>query len=300
MNILDQRPVLARAVGLAPALGLIGIFMILPMFIVAAYSLMEAHHFGGVRPNFSIDGYVKFLYERDFDDTLLFDPRNMLIFLRSMWLALVAMVACLLVGFPVAYFMAVQPRHRRDLLVFLVTIPFWTNLLIRTFCWILILRDQGVINGFLMWTGIISEPITLLYTDFAIVLGLVYSYVPFMVLPIYASIEKLDLRLVEAAHDLYASRLAVLRHVILPLSSPGIIAGAILVFIPSLGTFLAPALLGGNKNMMIGSLIQFQFTAGRNWPFGSAAALILLAIVLLALVLYARGPAKKLAGSGHA
>lgn len=206
----------------------------------------------------------------------------------------------MLIGFPVAYYMALQPPRRQTLLVFLVTIPFWTNLLIRTYCWILLLRDGGVINSTLIGAGVLDAPVRLLYTNFAILLGLVYIYVPFMILPIYSSLARLDLRLVEAAHDLYAPRWAALRHVVVPLAMPGILAGSVLVFIPSIGNFIAPELLGGGQNLMIGNLIQLQFSSARDWPFGSAAALILLAAVLLVLTLIARGTTRRAMQQGIA
>jgi len=278
---------LRLGLGLAPALGIVGGFLVLPLGIIAVYSFMEAHPYGGVRPNFTFEAYIQFLYNEQLDGTLAFNPAYLQIFLRSVLLALWATALSLLLGFPAAYYIARQPPSRRNLLVLLVTIPFWTNLLIRTYTWILILRDQGLINTLLMGIGLIDEPLRLLYTPGAITVGLVYSYLPFMVLPIYASLEKLDPRLIEAAHDLYATRLQAMRRVILPLSLPGIAAGCTLVFIPSLGTFVAPDLLGGAKNLMIGSLIQMQFASSRNWPFGSAAALILMALILIALALYA-------------
>ena len=290
---------LGRLLGLVPALAIIGVFMMLPIGIIAVYSLLEADPYGGVEPNFSAEAYLQFFFERDLDDSLVFNPAYLVIFGRSFLLAAGATVICLLIAFPVAYYMATQSEARRNLLVFLVTIPFWTNLLIRTFCWILILRDHGLVNNTLLALGLIDEPLTLLYTNGAILLGLVYTYIPFMVLPIYATLEKLDLRLVEAAHDLYASRRQVLRRVILPLALPGIVAGAILVFVPSLGAFIAPDLLGGGKKLMIGSLIQLQFASSRNWPFGSAAALFLMAAVLAAMTYYALGPARR-AGGGLA
>ena len=290
---------LGRLLGLGPALAIIGVFMLLPIGIIAVYSLLEADPYGGVEPNFSAEAYLQFFFERDLDDSLVFNPAYLVIFGRSFLLAAGATVICLLIAFPVAYYMATQSESRRNLLVFLVTIPFWTNLLIRTFCWILILRDHGLVNNTLLALGLIDEPLTLLYTNGAILLGLVYTYIPFMVLPIYATLEKLDLRLVEAAHDLYASRRQVLRRVILPLALPGIVAGAILVFVPSLGAFIAPDLLGGGKKLMIGSLIQLQFASSRNWPFGSAAALFLMAAVLAAMTYYALGPARR-AGGGLA
>ena len=170
----------------------------------------------------------------------------------------------------------------------LVTVPFWTNLLIRTYSWIMILRDEGLINNGLEAVGLIDEPLRLLYTNGAIAIGLVYTFLPFMVLPIYAAIERIDRSLIEAAHDLYANRKAMLRHVVLPLAKPGIAAGAVLVFVPALGSFIAPALLGGGKQLMIGNLIQAQFGASRNWPFGAAISLILLAAVLAVLLWQAK------------
>ena len=191
------------------------------------------------------------------------------------------------------------PRDRRNLLILLVTIPFWTNLLIRTYCWILVLRDTGLINNALLALDLVDEPITLLYTDFAILLGLVYTYIPFMVLPVYAALERLDLRLLEAAHDLYANHLRVAWRIVQPLARPGILAGSILVFVPSVGAFIAPDLLGGGKHLMLGSLIQLQFTSSRNWPFGSAVAMLLLAIVLGLLVLHALGTGRRVAARAH-
>jgi spermidine/putrescine transport system permease protein len=283
---------------LGPALATIAVFMVIPIAIIAVYSFMEADPYGGVSPHFSLEAYRQFLFTRDLDDTLVFNDAYLLIFGRSFALAAVSTVLCLLIGFPIAYYMAMQPPSRRSLLVFLATIPFWTNLLIRTFSWILILRDSGLVNSALQALGVIGEPIRLLYTDGAILLGLVYSYIPFMILPIFATLERLDLRLIEAAHDLYADRRRMMRRVVLPLALPGIVAGSILVFIPSLGAFIAPDLLGGGKNLMIGSLIQLQFSSSRNWPFGSAAALILLIVVMIAMMIYALGPARRAAAGG--
>jgi spermidine/putrescine transport system permease protein len=200
---------------------------------------------------------------------------------------------CLLVGFPTAYFIATQPPARRNAWLFLITIPFWTNLLIRTYAMLLIIRDQGMINLSLINIGLIDRPIPMLYTDFAVSLGLVYAYLPFMVLPIFASLEKLDFRLVEASYDLYATRFRVLKRIIIPLAKPGIAAGCILVLIPSLGAYITPALLGGGKKLMIGNLIELQFGQARNWPFGSAIALVLMVLVMLALLLYLRSSGSK-------
>jgi len=287
-----------RLFGLGPSLGIIGFFMVVPIFIIIVYSFMRPNPYGGVLPEFSMEAYVQFLFERDLMDSLVFNSAYVSIFFRSFWLALVTTVLCLIIGFPTAYYMSRQPAKRKNLMVFLVTIPFWTNLLIRAYCWILLLRDTGLVNNTLLNLGLISEPITMLYTNFAIFLGLVYTHIPFMVLPIYARVEKLDFNLLEAGHDLYADRRQLMRHIILPLAMPGLIAGSLLVFVPCLGDFIIPNLLGGGKHLMLGSLIQLQFGASRNWPFGSAVALILMAAVLLAMMIYVWGPGKKLKMEG--
>ena len=274
--------------GLIPAGVMIGIFMILPVFIILVYSFLAPGDYGGVKPEFSTGAYQKLLYQKNLFDELVFDPAYLKITLRSLRVAAVAVIGCLLLGFPVAYYIAAQPQARRNTFLLLITIPFWTNLLIRTYCWILVLRDTGLINNTLIVSGLISEPFTLLYTEGAIALGLIYTYVPFMVLPIYAALERLDLRLIEASRDLYCSRWGTLRHIVIPLAMPGIIAGSILVFIPALGAFIAPDLLGGGKNLMLGSLVQLQFSSARNWPFGSALAMVIMALVLLCLFTYAR------------
>jgi spermidine/putrescine transport system permease protein len=281
--------------GLAgPALLVIGVFGIVPLFIILVYSFLKAGGYGGVEWEFSVAAYVQFLFERDiFDDTLGFSFDYLRIFGRSILLAALATVLCLGIGFPTAYFMATRPAHSRNLWVFLITLPFWTNLLIRTFSMMLIVRDEGLINDILLWAGLVDRPIVILYTDFAIGLGLLYSFLPFMVLPLYASLEKLDFRLVEAAFDLYATRGRVLRRIIIPLARPGIIAGCLLVFIPAIGAYITPLMLGGGKQLMIGNLIALQFGSSRNWPFGSAAALILMAMVMIALMAYARNTAGK-------
>ncbi len=280
---------------LAPALGVILVFMVAPMLIAGAYSFLTAGAYGGVRLPVTGEAYVRFLFDRDLDDSLIFDDTYLVIFGRSIALAAATTVLSVLIGLPVAWFMACRDKATRDLLVLAITIPFWTNLLIRTYCWVLILRDQGLVNAALIGTGVTSEPITFLYSNEAILLGLVYSFLPFMVLPIYATLERLDPRLVEAAHDLYAGRWAAFRYVVWPLAKAGVAAGTILVFVPALGAFLAPDLLGGGRKLMIGSLIHLQFTSSRNWPFGAAASMILMAFVLVALVIAARRRAGQVA-----
>ena len=272
-----------------PAVIFITIFGVLPLFIIVVYSFMKPAAYGGVEPQFTTDAYVYFLFQKDiFDGTLQFVPDYLIIYFRSLLYAIATTVICLLFGFPTAYFMATRPPAQRNWWVLLITIPFWSNLLVRTLAIMLIIRDQGIINGFLIWAHIIDKPLTMLYTDFAIMLGLLYSYLPFMVLPLYSSLEKLDFRLVEAGYDLYATQRQVLWRVIIPLSMPGIIAGCLLVFIPTLGSYVTPLILGGGTHLMIGDLIAQQFGSGRNWPLGSAQALILMVVVLVALYYYVR------------
>lgn len=284
---------------LSPAMAVIGIFGVLPLFIALTYSFLEPDTYGGVRWAFSTEAYVQLLFERDiFDETLSFNSAYVEIFWRSLKLASYSTFAALLLGFPTAYFMATRPENQRDFWVFLITIPFWTNLLIRTFSMQLIVRDEGLVNVMLLEWGLITEPLEIIYTDFAVGLGLIYSFLPFMVLPIYAALERLDFRLVEAGFDLYANRFQVLRRIILPMAKPGIIAGSILVFIPGLGAYITPVLLGGGKELMIGNMIALQFGSSRNWPFGAASAMVLLAMVLVALMVYVRVTGRATRG-GH-
>ena len=261
--------------------------MLVPIGLMAYVSFLERGEYGGVEWHaYTAEAYVNFLFERDLDDTLIVNTDYLQIFLRSFWLSLITTVLALLVGFPTALYMALQPVHYRNFLVFLVTIPFWTNLLVRNYAWILLLRNNGLIDATLARAGVTDEPISILYTPLAIGIGLTYSFLPFMVLPIYASLEKLDFRLVEAAFDLGANHIKALTRVVIPLAMPGIMAGCILVLVPCLGAYVTPELLGGSKSMMIGNLIQAQFGAARNWPFGAALAFALLAIVLATMLVY--------------
>jgi spermidine/putrescine transport system permease protein len=277
----------------APALAIIVVAAVGPLFVMLLYSFMAKGDYGDVKPwQFSLDGWFSVFFQRDiFDDTLTIADAHLQIFWRSIKLSLMTTLATLLLGFPTAYFIATRPRHTREIWVFLVTIPFWTNLLIRTFAMQQVIRNEGVVNLFLMWIGIIDEPIQIMFTDTAILLGMVYVYLPLMVLPLYASMEKLDFRLIEAGYDLYAGRLQVLWRIIIPLVKPGIIAGSILVFIPSLGAYVIPRVLGGGKNLMLGNLIELQFGAGRNWPLGAALSITLMVIVMAALLVYVRNAA---------
>jgi spermidine/putrescine transport system permease protein len=266
----------------------IGIFGLLPMFIMLAISFMVQDPYGGVEWGFSTEAYVQFLFERDLDDSLILNTIYVNIVARSIGLAAMTTVLCLIIGLPVAYFIARQPEDKRNLYMLLITIPFWTNLLIRTFAIMEVIRAEGVINTALLWAGIIETPLAIIYTDTAVLIGMAYVYLPLMVLPLFAAIDRFDMRLLEAGYDLYASRWQVLRRVILPIVKPGIVAGSILVFVPSLGAYVTPRVLGGGKNMMIGNFIELQFLAGRNWPLGAALSVTLLVIVTAALLIYVR------------
>jgi spermidine/putrescine transport system permease protein len=272
-----------------PALAIIFLASIGPLLVVVIYSFLEPGPYGDVKWQFSTDAWISVFLERDiFDDTLGVADAHLSIFLRSVWLSFATTILTLIFGFPTAYFIATRSEKTQALWLFLITIPFWTNLLIRTFAVQEVIRNEGLLNSFLVWSGIVSAPVQILYTDLAIAIGMIYVYLPLMVLPLYASMEKLDFRLVEAGYDLYATRFKVLTRIIVPLVKPGIIAGSILVFIPSLGAYVTPRVLGGGKQMMLGNLIELQFGAGRNWPLGAALAITLTVIVTIALLFYVR------------
>ena len=290
MNIQGENKTQNRIFSLLPLWIVIGIFMIGPLLVMAAVSLMESNVYGGVHFKFSLSGYRQILFDTNLFDEIEFNPAYMIIIARSFVLALAATFLSLLIGFPAAYYISRQSNRVKNILIFLVTIPFWTNLLIRTFAWIIILGKGGVIESSFNFFGLLDKEssLNLMYTNTAILIGLVYSYLPLMVLPIYASLEKMDVRLLEAATDLYSSRIELIRKIIFPLSMPGIIGGSILVFVPCLGAFIAPDLLGGGKKLLLGSLIQFQFSYARNWPFGAAMAMFLLALVIIILIFNAK------------
>lgn len=272
-----------------PALLIIFAAAIGPLLIVLVYSFLTPGPYGDVIWKFSTEAWVNVVVERDiFDDTLSFADAHLSIFWRSVQLSLATTALALIFGFPTAYFIATRPDNSRQVWLFLITIPFWTNLLIRTFAIQEVIRNEGIVNTLLLWAGLIHQPVQMMYTDFAILVGMVYVFLPLMVLPLYASMEKIDFRLVEAGYDLYATRLQVLRRIIVPLVKPGIVAGSILVFIPSLGAYVTPRLLGGGRNLMLGNLIELQFGQGRDWPLGAALSITLLAIVLVALLVYVR------------
>jgi len=268
---------------LSPSAAWLFVFFLLPLVMVLLVSLGKRGPMGGVVYQWNLDNYVRFI------DRIYFK-----IFIRSAWIAAANTLLCLLFGYPFAYFIARRSKRWRNVLLLLVMIPFWTNFLVRTYAWMVILRDKGLINSLLMQIGVITKPLPLLFNQNAVILGLFYGYLPFMVLPLYASIEKLDFSLVEAAQDLGANSWIAFRRIVLPLTMPGVVAGAIITFIPSIGAYVTPDLLGGAKAMMIGNLLQQQFLEVRDWPFGSAVGFILMATVLLGTMLYFRTGGKTL------
>lgn len=251
-------------------------FFLVPLVIMLAYSFMPRGIYGGVERGFTLEHYARFI-----------NPLYLQVLQRTFLWSLACTCICLLLGYPVAYLIARSGRWR-NLLLFLVILPFWTSFLVRTFALIFLMRDTGLINTWLVKLGVIGQPLTILYTPVAVMVGLVYGFLPFMILPIYASLEKIDVTLLEAAEVLGARPRARFLSVLLPLSMPGVIAGCLLVFIPALGSFLTPDLLGGAKQLMIGNLVQNQFSSARNWPFGSAASFIVMVLVLAAVMLYFR------------
>lgn len=283
---------------ISPSLFWLLVFFLIPLLLVFAISFGQRGTYGGVVWDLTLRNYASF-----------FDPLYLRIFGRTILVALVTTLLCLLVGYPLAFFIATRPVRWRNGLVLLLMIPFWTNFLIRTYAWLLLLRDQGVIN--MLWTGGIhnlflqlstwidlpiwaslleatSNPLPLFGSNGAIIAGLVYAWLPDMVLPCYASIERLDYALIEAAQDLYANRVRSFLRVVLPLTMPGVVAGSILVFIPSLGAYVTPDLLGGARSIMIGNVIYSQFMVARDYPFGAAISFVLMALMLVGTLVYFR------------
>jgi len=289
MSVSSTSPALNRALLLSPVVLTLLALIAIPLGIMGYISLLPRNVYGGVdwQANWQLQSYVQLFFQEGFDGELELNWVYAQALLRSVFQAGGTTVLCFLFGFPVALWMSSLTPRRRNLMVLLITIPFWTNLLIRNYAWLIILREQGWVAQTLNALFPQAGGITLLYNDFAVSVGLVYSFLPFMILPIYSTLEKLDWRLVEAAYDLGANRWHALKRIILPLSMPGVIAGSLLVFVPSLGAFSTPAILGGGKTLMIGNLIQQQFGTARNWPLGSSLSFLLLGIMLLSLVLYA-------------
>ena len=246
-----------------------GLLFFVPLCLVVVISFAGRGTYGGIVWSFSLTNYLDLLH-----------PLYARILGQSILLAAGTTLLCLIMGFPLAYYIARAAPRRQGFWLLLVMIPFWTNFLVRTYAWMFILRTEGLLNTLLLKLGLVATPIELLYSNTAVVIRLVYGYLPFMVLPLYVALERVDRALVKAAWDLYATRWAMLWQIILPLARPGVMAGCLLVFIPSLGAFLTPDLLGGARSMMIGNLIQHEFLVARDWPLGAAISCVLMLFVV--------------------
>lgn len=262
----DSLKVLRRAF-LLPSEVIMVALLYIPLVMLLGYSCLTRGPYGGALFPATLDSYARVV-----------DPLYVQIMWRSIWVAAISTAMCLALGFPVAFYIA---RHaaRKTLLLNLVMLPFWTSFLIRTYAWMFLLRDTGLVNGALQGMGLIRSPLPLLFNTGSVILGLVYGYLPFMVLPLYATLEKMDPALLNAAEDLGAKSWQAVWHVAIPMAKPGIVAGCVLVFIPCLGAFLTPDLMGGGKTVMIGNLVQNQFTTARDWPFGAAVSFVFMAVV---------------------
>ena len=272
----------------APAISWLIFFFGVPMLIVIAVSFAARTPYGQVIFNFTFANYQRFL-----------EPLYIRIFVDTVFTALVTTLITFCMGYPLAYSISKLPHKWQQPGLILVMIPFWINFLIRSYAWVVILRSQGLINTLLLKLGWITQPLPLLYNDYAVMLGMVYALLPFMVLPIYVSIEQLDHRLLEAASDLGAKPFTAFRKVTFPLTLPGVAAGSILVFISSLGMFVVPDVMGGAKSALIGNLIQNQFLSARDWPFGSALSIVLAVLALVLIVLYYKAIQKQEGGANN-
>lgn len=274
---------------MAPTLGWLTVFFVLPMLIVVAVSFASRTPYGQVVFDWTLHNYARFL-----------EPLYLSIFAQTLLVALVTTIFTVLLGYPLAYYIAQLPKQWQQPGLILCMIPFWINFLIRSYAWVIILRAQGVLNTLLLKAGIIDQPLQLLYNEGAVMLGMIYALLPFMILPIYVSIEQLDHRLLEAASDLGAKPFTAFRKITLPLTMPGVAAGTILVFISSLGMFVVPDVMGGAKSALVGNLIQNQFLSARDWPFGSALSIMLAILSLVLITLYYRTLQIQKGGSDHA
>jgi len=288
-HITERKEVRSRWLLVSPAMLIIGVAGLTPLTVILFYSFMSPGPYAGISLEPTFQAWINLVIEEDlFDETLGFNYAHLYIFSRSIGLALGTTILTLAIGFPTAYFIATRPSAQKNFWLFMISLPFWSNLLVRTFAIMMFIREKGFVNYILLNLELIDKPLQIMFTPTAVWIGLVYAYLPLMVMPLYASMEKIDFRLVEAGYDLYASRWQVLKRLIIPLVKPGIVAGCILVFIPSIGAYITPKLLGGGKSLMLGNLISNQFGTSRDWPLGSALALFLMALVMVALIIYVR------------
>lgn len=299
---------------LSPSVFWLIIFFVLPLIIVFVVSFSKRSLLGVVEYDFNLDNYARifspfgeawtavsnwlFVHQ----DWAAFveelggvNAIYLRIFWKSFWLATLNTAICLVIAYPFSFFIARQSPRYQNFLIFLVMVPFWTNFLIRTYALIFVLRDTGLINNMLIAIGVIDEPLEVMFTQTAVMIGMVYGYLPFAILPLYASIEQLDYNYVQAAQDLGANSVRVFLRIILPLTMPGVVAASIITFIPTMGAYVTPDLMGGGNTFLIGNLLQQQFMTVRDWPFGSALGFILMAMVLGATLLYFRSGSRRLA-----
>ncbi len=253
------------------------VFIILPLILVIVLSFLARGQYGDVIFTLNFSNYTR-----------LFDPLYFRILGYSVLVGFATTIISLLIGYPVAYYIARAPARQRSLLLFLMLLPFWTNFIIRIYAWVMILRSEGFLNYILLWLGVIDKPLDILYTPLAVLIGMVYEFLPFMVLPLYTSLEKIEQAQLEAAADLGAPPWKAFMRVTLPLSVPGMIAGTILVLIPAMGMFVIPDLMGGAKTMLIGNLIRNQFLTARDWPFGAAGSMLLMLLTMAFTLYYTR------------
>jgi spermidine/putrescine transport system permease protein len=283
---LDKRNRGPLAILLSPAVFWLILFFVAPLLIVLVVSFSKRSLLGVVEYEFNIRNYARvfsdFIYLR--------------ILWKSIWLAIVTTVLCLLISYPFSFYIARQTPARQTILIFMVMVPFWTNFLIRTYALIFLVRDTGLLNNMLLGLGVIDQPLSIMFTQTAVLLGMVYGYLPFAVLPLYASIEQLDFNYVQAAQDLGANGVQVFRRIILPLTMPGVVAASIITFIPTLGAYVTPDLMGGGNTFLIGNLLQQQFMTVRDWPFGAALGIVLGIMVLVATMIYFRAGAGRSVG----
>lgn len=272
-----ESPAMQGLTLISPSLVYLIIFMILPMVLVIILSFLTRGPYGDVVFRVNLENYIR-----------LIDPLYLRILGYSLSTAALTTIFTILIGYPLAYYIARVPARQRSILLFLILVPFWTNFIIRIYAWIMILRTEGFLNSFLINIGIIQVPLNILYTPTAVLIGMVYEFLPFMVLPLYTSLEKVEISQLEAAADLGARPWRAFLRVTLPLSVPGMIAGSILVFIPAMGMFVVPDLMGGAKTILIGNMIRNQFLVSRDWPFGAAASMLLLILTLAFTLVYTR------------
>lgn len=273
--ILETRPKKQLLLLIFPATAYLILFLAIPLLIVLLYSFLQRGTYGGITWIFTLQNYQRLL-----------NPIYWNVLWRSLQMAFFTTLICLIIGYPLAFFIATRSPRWRTILLLLIIIPFWTNFLVRTYAWMILLRQEGVINTTLETLQIIDQPLELLFTPLAVNIGLIYGYLPFMILPLYTTLERFNFTLIEAAQDLGANDLRTFTRIVFPLTLPGIISGSILVFIPAIGAFVTPDLLGGAKTIMIGNLIQNQFLKSRDWPFGSALSILLMILVLIPILIY--------------